>query len=173
MSQGDSGSKIDGSGSFPHAAFLICNCQDGGHKRPRHLCMGTSPPGWQPLHNSSNDPPSIPVAGPIRSPPDIDVANLLVPTWECKRKIVFLGSRRLVSVGVRGSAAATSELIACQLHLVASKVIIGEALEPLAQLFARGFFGDGTGDFRALQYFVLDKNRAVHTQSERQRVARP
>jgi hypothetical protein len=44
VSIGDAGSKINGGGCLSHAALLIGNSQDGGHKRPGRLGAGAKPP---------------------------------------------------------------------------------------------------------------------------------
>jgi hypothetical protein len=50
---------------------------------------------------------------------------------------------------------AESQLTQAAPNLVPPEVLVGKALEPLAEFFAGGFFGDGDGDLGAFQDFVL------------------
>ena len=59
------------------------------------------------------------------------------------------------------------------LHLIAPEVVVGQAFEPVAELFVAAAFGNGGGDLRVLQHFFVDVNRTVHAQGQRQGVARP
>ncbi len=47
------------------------------------------------------------------------------------------------------------------LHLVAAEVLVGEAFEPLAQLFAGGLLGSGAGNLRALQHRLFHEDGAI------------
>ena len=58
-------------------------------------------------------------------------------------------------------------------HLVFSQIIIIQVFQILAQLFAVDCRHRIRGLLRVLQHFVLNKNRAIHAQRQRQGVGRP
>src|SRR5579863_10604678 len=71
--------------------------------------------------------------------------------------------------------AAEGEVFAsgARLHLIAAEIFVVQIFQPLAQIFAGAFFGDGGGHAGMLQYLIFNENRAIQTQSERERVAGP
>ena len=59
------------------------------------------------------------------------------------------------------------------LHLVLAKVIVAQVFQPLAEFLAiHGGHGIAGGLLRVLQHLVLNENRAIHAQRQRQRVRR-
>src|ERR1700676_3175313 len=73
----------------------------------------------------------------------------------------------------RGSFAAKGCGRPGELHLVAAEVIVGQTLEPFAQLFAGGLLVDGARDLGAFQHGFLDVDGAIDAQCQSESVAGP
>src|SRR5882724_10169081 len=58
------------------------------------------------------------------------------------------------------------------LHLVATEVFVGKTIEVVAQLIARRWFSQSRRNFGVFQNLLVDKDWAIHAQSESERVAR-
>src|SRR4051794_11056005 len=58
------------------------------------------------------------------------------------------------------------------LHLVAAHVVVVQAFKPLSQLFAADLLTHGRGLLRCTQYLVLNIDRTIHPQRNRQRIRR-
>src|SRR3984885_1113314 len=64
--------------------------------------------------------------------------------------------------------------MACQwLHLIAAEVFVVEVFKPPAQFFVVDLVGNRGSQLGRLEHHVIDENRAVETQGQRQGVARP
>src|SRR5207237_428395 len=59
------------------------------------------------------------------------------------------------------------------LHLVSAEVVVVEAFQPLAHLFAVALVGDRGCQLGVLQHSLFNEYRAIHSQRQRQCVRRP